>query len=348
MIKVLIVDDEPIFRMGLQTCLDWNALGFQIVGHAADGEEALRLIGERRPDVVFTDIKMPVMDGLELTERIMAQYDDIFVIILSCYNDFDFVREALRLGAVDYMVKLYVNPEEFAEFLRRMKERIDQRKEKRHHEMLIRREFQISISQLKENFFKNLLLTSRVDKSELLQKIKVLDLRIGTDGNYAVELYIDRYFQAVNRLGDEQLLKFAFLNIVNEVINEAARGEAFEREKGSYAAAVRLPPGDPAAVCRRMVGRINEITESMYGFTVSAGMSRRSGRLRELAELLREAQEAGLGRFYAKNGYFAVYDPGKIWTPNAVHPGQLNAVHHALENTDLSGLIGLLDDLERE
>jgi two-component system response regulator YesN len=114
MIKLLIVDDESLLRQGLRHMTDWPAHGFAICGEAANGQEALELIANQTPDIVITDIKMPVMDGIELTRIIKKEYPALPIVILSSYNDFEYVRETLRLGAFDYILKPKMN---FADLL---------------------------------------------------------------------------------------------------------------------------------------------------------------------------------------------------------------------------------------
>ena len=87
MIKLVLVDDEAISRRGLKTSIHWSSYGIDIVGEAADGEEALEVCRECKPDIVITDIKMPVMDGLEFSRLLKKHNPDIRVIIVSGYDD---------------------------------------------------------------------------------------------------------------------------------------------------------------------------------------------------------------------------------------------------------------------
>jgi YesN/AraC family two-component response regulator len=103
--KILIVDDETISRKSLKGIVSWNDLGYEIVGEAANGKAALVLTEELRPDVIFADITMPVMNGIELIRRLKDAGNPAKIIILSCHEDFNYVRDALRLGAVDYLLK---------------------------------------------------------------------------------------------------------------------------------------------------------------------------------------------------------------------------------------------------
>lgn len=105
MYKVIIVDDEKLLRQGFIHMTDWTQSGFEIVGDAANGVEALALVESLHPDIVVTDIRMPVMDGIELTRILKQSYPNIQVIVLSSYNDFDYVKDTLQLGALDYILK---------------------------------------------------------------------------------------------------------------------------------------------------------------------------------------------------------------------------------------------------
>ncbi|MFC4302317.1 response regulator transcription factor [Cohnella boryungensis] len=111
MYRVMLVDDELEIRSGLKLKIDWSALGYAIEGEAQDGREALALL-EREPfDLVLTDIRMPVMSGLELLKQCAENYPRTKVIVLSGYDDFHFVKAALQCGAKDYLLKPVVRSE---------------------------------------------------------------------------------------------------------------------------------------------------------------------------------------------------------------------------------------------
>ena len=102
--RILLVDDEPMILEHTKKLLDWKALGCVIVGEAHNGEEGLRLIRTLRPDIVITDVVMPGLTGLDMMDR-ASGLSDISYIFLSGYQEFDYVRHALRAGAVDYLLK---------------------------------------------------------------------------------------------------------------------------------------------------------------------------------------------------------------------------------------------------
>ncbi|MCY9663477.1 response regulator [Paenibacillus alginolyticus] len=105
MYKVIFADDEPFALEGIRLMVEWEELGFEIVGMFENGEEALACIEACKPDLVVTDIRMPVIDGLELIERVQKAGSDPVFIILSGYNDFEYARSALRYGVKHYLLK---------------------------------------------------------------------------------------------------------------------------------------------------------------------------------------------------------------------------------------------------
>lgn len=105
LLKLIIVDDEKIILQGLTETYDWNSIGFEVVGTALNGEDALRLIETEMPDVVLTDICMKRMNGIELMERTKQISPEIRFVVLSAYKDFEYAQKACALGAFSYVVK---------------------------------------------------------------------------------------------------------------------------------------------------------------------------------------------------------------------------------------------------
>lgn len=103
--KVIIVEDEEIIRRGLVDTIDWSSMGCTIVGDARDGRTGLELIRRLRPHIVLTDIKMPRMDGIEMARQARAEGILEALVFLTSYSEFSYAREAVRLGAADYLLK---------------------------------------------------------------------------------------------------------------------------------------------------------------------------------------------------------------------------------------------------
>ena len=105
MLRVLVVDDDFVVREGMRVMINWPAMGCELVGLAEDGVEALNMVAKLRPDVVLADVVMPRMGGLELLEKLREQYPQVAVVILSAFDEAEYVRRSLRFQATDYLLK---------------------------------------------------------------------------------------------------------------------------------------------------------------------------------------------------------------------------------------------------
>ena len=105
MLKVLVVEDEEMIRKGIVLAVDWAALDCVVVGEAADGEAALEAVERYDPSLIITDLKMPRLDGIQMLEQLRARGNQAYVIILTAYDSFSYAQSALRLGAVDFLLK---------------------------------------------------------------------------------------------------------------------------------------------------------------------------------------------------------------------------------------------------
>ncbi|PDO09484.1 MAG: hypothetical protein BLM47_12245 [Candidatus Reconcilbacillus cellulovorans] len=138
MYRAFVVDDEPHMLEGWRTMIDWNACGFELVGTACDGEDALAEIEKHPPDLLVTDIRMPVVDGLELIRAIREKYGaDIKCVIVSGYSQFEYARQAIRYGVGHYLLKPLV-PEEVHGLLHGLREALDRERIGREVERKIR------------------------------------------------------------------------------------------------------------------------------------------------------------------------------------------------------------------
>ncbi|TYP74658.1 response regulator transcription factor [Paenibacillus methanolicus] len=128
--KVLLVDDEMFVRKGLKELIPWEAFGYEVIAEAEDGEEAVQLIDLHGPDLVLTDIRMPVMDGLSLIETVKESGGRApEFVILSGYNEFSYAQRAMRFGVQDFILKP-IDDGELTETLTRMNRRLASRDEK--------------------------------------------------------------------------------------------------------------------------------------------------------------------------------------------------------------------------
>lgn len=120
MIRVLLVDDEFLVCSFLRQLIDWEALGFHIVGQAGNGKQALELIRDKEPELIFLDVSMPEMDGIDLIRLLQKEHPQIRVVMLSSYSDYEYVRETMKLGAQDYLLKHQLTAENLTTLLKNL------------------------------------------------------------------------------------------------------------------------------------------------------------------------------------------------------------------------------------
>lgn len=123
--KILIVDDEYILRNGIKYICDWEKEGFVIVGEASNGEEALQKVKDLKPNIVITDIVMPGLDGVDLTKLIKEINNDIKILVLSSFSEFEYVKESFKYGASDYILKPKATEQSLLPILKNIKEEIN-------------------------------------------------------------------------------------------------------------------------------------------------------------------------------------------------------------------------------
>lgn len=123
MMKVVVVEDEALVRRGIVLTVDWAGVDCAVVGEAADGMEGLEVIRESQPDLIVTDIKMPRLDGIEMVRQLREEGNRAHVIILTAYSDFSYAQAALKLGAVDFLLKPFQDGE-LEEAVTRLKSRV--------------------------------------------------------------------------------------------------------------------------------------------------------------------------------------------------------------------------------
>ncbi|NLG58347.1 MAG: response regulator [Clostridiales bacterium] len=156
MYKVFLVDDEIVIREGIRSSFPWDSSSFVLAGEAPDGEIALSLMQEIKPDILITDIRMPFMDGLTLCRKALALMPWLKIIILSGFDEFTYAREALVLGVREYLLKP-INAQELEEALRRIAAQIDEERRQFADLQAVKRQLELSSGLMKEQFLKELL-----------------------------------------------------------------------------------------------------------------------------------------------------------------------------------------------
>lgn len=187
-ISVLLVDDEKLERVLIRQGFDWEKHGFQIIGEAECGEDALEFIHYRKPDVVVTDISMPRMDGLELSEEIRKIHKNCRIVIVTGYREFDYARRAISVGVEDFLLKP-VNMKNMEEVAGKIKKRIEQERSQNKEVEELKKSIQEDRGIVRESFLQRLV-SGRMSEEEAAKKLAVYNYEKLVEGCVCINVHI--------------------------------------------------------------------------------------------------------------------------------------------------------------
>ncbi|MEN6314472.1 MAG: response regulator [Clostridiaceae bacterium] len=302
--RVLIVDDELLVRVAFKSLVDWVSYGFEICGEASNGEEAMKIFNERPAEIVVTDIKMPIMDGLSLIKGIKERRPETVVVMLSCYDDFDLVQKAFTLGAFDYVLKTEMNSEMLLELLIRAEKYFQEHISKEREHLENKRLLSRNMDKIKEAFFKQLIWNSRYQGQPLDMEIEKFGLRLNDKRNCIGIFKVDNIGESIRIYGDDglQLFTFSVINIFEEILGEYGIGDVFSNNNEEYVVVFSFRQNigirDERSKLYELSTRIINSISKYIGVTISCGISGFSCEgYKSLLQLYRQAQFAYEYRF---------------------------------------------------
>ena len=304
--KILIADDESYMRMSLKTSLDWEAYGFQVIGEANHGEDALLKIAELRPDIVLMDIKMPIMDGLQALEKLQGWSDPPKVIMLSSYKEFEYVREGMRLGALDYIHKPSLDEAGMFDTLRRARETI--MRERKHTDEIVnlRQNAERVKPNMKAVFFKEWSEGAIRHTWEIEEKMKEYDVRLQEPNLVCFSLHIDQFSKVRKRYKQdmEYLLYFSIQNILSEVLRKFDEVEFFQHGQNGFAILKTYSNlRSTQSIYSEQWNLIKTVQNALHKFmniNVSFGISALHNSLLDVPIALKEAEKVLESNFFDK------------------------------------------------
>ncbi len=233
MFKMIIADDEALVREGLKEIPLWEEYAIEVIAEAANGQKAYELCLKHKPDILFTDIRMPFMDGLEVATKLKEDGLDIKIILYSGIQDFSYAQTALNVSVEAYILKP-LKKDELREALQKVTERI---LKERDHELRFQRLKQLlreNIGVAREKFLRNLVLGLYKKEIEILQKLEYFSLPFNMNEPITVAVMeIDDYSSVTEKMSEEskQLLCFSITNIADELIGNYSSGISFFKDE---------------------------------------------------------------------------------------------------------------------
>ncbi|MBO9605793.1 MAG: response regulator transcription factor [Paenibacillaceae bacterium] len=277
MIRILLVEDEPLFRKGLAKMIAGSGMGWTVCGEAENGQEAERIIAELLPDLVLTDIRMPLMDGLELLQRTKASYPAIEFIVITGYQDFQYAQTALRSGALDLLVKP-CSKQDIHDALGKANaqlasSQLKRRKEASEHQLLLENTLRASFLRFP---------TRKETVAELERVLAERQLVL-----FHIADFLPAHKQYVKR--DVPLLQFAVLNIISELLDvHGLAGTLLLIESGRFAL---FMPGQVEALA--LCEAVQDTVHRLLGLAIVSHQAGAVGDLSRLADTYEAVMAAG-------------------------------------------------------
>ncbi|GLX69964.1 response regulator [Paenibacillus glycanilyticus] len=291
MYDVLIVDDEPVARQSLRYLIDWEELGFTVKGEAQDGQQALELLRSHRYSLVLTDIRMPVVNGLEMAAA-MQEFTDTPVVILSGYDDFAYAREGLRLGVKEYLLKP-VDEEDLIALLKKLAAGM------REQQLLDKRQ-RLGLSAGRDQLLRRWV-HGQISARELEEQVRLLGLQTGEERYACLLMELDFIADGEMQDRDTDLLRFAIRNIAEEII--AGHGYVFEESEERIGILLGGPSAEMGQEqCRQWAEKLQSSAIQYAKTTVTIGIGASVGSAAEIKQSWSQAEEALDGKFLSGAG----------------------------------------------
>jgi len=324
MYKMLIVDDEPEIRSGLRY-LNWESVGVEAVGECEHGLEACQWLEQNAADLIVTDIRMPVMNGLELAEHVAKRYSHIKTVVLSGYNDFEMARESLRHGVIDYLLKP-INPEEMLSVISNTVNMLRMESQQRENQKRLERQVRRTTKLLRQQFLRRLLFQS-VDPDEMEEGCAAAEMLL--EGRRCavgvLKLDLQAPWDQAYSDKDRKLILFAFDNVIEELWDEAGIGYHFVDYADGNVYLISAP--DPSGPHEPLIEHLDSLKRHLRKFrglfrttiSIALGSEQEPGGL----DLSRRQAMAVLAQ--AGNDALAVYNGSRLAAGDAAEPEDAKA-----------------------
>lgn len=302
MYRVVIVDDEPLIIAGIVSMIDWDTMECEIVGRFANGAEAWQYIEQSPPDIVITDIKMPLMDGIELMRQCYEKKLDSIFVLLTNYAEFSLAQQAVEYGAVEYLIKSSITAEALCRSLTRAIERYERvHKEQKPMEGYEDWENR-NQEQIKKDFFRQLLL----DEEWNAQKYE--QFRQSGAGKEFGGFYLSLFtLSSAGQRMEKKKLYYAE-NILQEMLQRFFPGSVlFQWEDDSFMIVINAGNGQPESAAEQMYQKMQSVVRNYFGMDSVAAVSSYSEDLTRVPQLFSEIVECMNFYYYNSAKSIVIY-----------------------------------------
>lgn len=304
MLKLVIVEDNEIDMNTLENVIDWTSYGIEVCGTAYNGEVAFNLVEKFHPDILVTDIMMPVRDGLWLTKEVAGKYPETDIIFITAHEDFSFAKAAIDVNAYQYLLKPY-DIRELREVVRKVAAKCYREKNKNIQDERLRLQVLETLPLLREKFLKELMYDLVEDNDLIFSRIEFLGLDFLKYDTTLLVLEADDYeaFREQSDIAGIYLFKYKLLGIISGVITEFGPGNAFETNDNEFVVLINT---NTLSNYKKMVSDFaDELAKNIYlstGFTVTVGIGGSTSLADGFYETYKRAVEAMRHKLYLDKG----------------------------------------------
>lgn len=344
----MIVDDEILVRVGLKSTVDWASMGFIIVAEASNGEQAYEMFLNHNPDVILTDIKMPKMDGLRLTELVKAKKPKVKVVILTCYDDFTYAREALKLGASNYILKSEIEDEELINLMNNIRTELDVEIGNVERNSILQHQINSNLDVLKEKLLNDLIDSKVRPDNDFKIRSENLNLSIRDKSFFLAILFkenVEDFITYTER--DWHLLDSGVINIASEILREKGFKFLINLKANSFILLIIKEDGMVEEIYTTM-GRIRDSIQKYLNISTSVILSNEFDDFFQTGYIYKECEKKSQMMFYKESGSLIISNGMVLNEINCVECRETfrKEILESIDEEDLQKSYKLLASLE--
>lgn len=312
MYRVIIVEDEMFVRLGMKSIIPWEKYDMEVTADFPHGGLALEYYKKERPDLIITDIKMPVMDGLTLIRRIREISEETQIILLTCVEEFEMAQEAIRLGALGYISKLSMEDDEFESLIGKAKQVLDNMQDKQTYTAASENDKKA----VQREFLRRVTCRGNYDEEQIQNYIRNLDIDLSEDNLALCLLHVDRVNSKMeDGRWEQNSIQDAVLGLLKETLDRVCHGEVTSLADDDFLLLLNFPGAGGAGECRKKIEELASdiCTAVKRYFNISGfiGISSVGGGFLTLPDKRKEASCALEKRFVTEPEKVFAWSTGK-------------------------------------
>lgn len=279
-LKVLIVDDEHLIRNLLKMRIDWEKQGLTIVGEASNAHEALALVEQLQPDIIFTDIYMPSINGIELSERVLEKYPEIKIVVVTGHDEFEYAHQSIKLGIADFILKP-IHASDLIEVTDKLKQKIYEERAHERELVKLKEDLERALPHLREKYLYQWL-RGALTEEEIYEKAQYFNMPLLLNPS-TYQIAVVETSPASEKQSEEQLILLGMecRHIVETFFQQDSQTVILADPRNRIVIVSFNPDGKLVQDCEALLARLIESDK----YVVNIGIGRK----------LRSVEEANLG-----------------------------------------------------